>query len=160
MNKKMVLIPYDKYERLMSNKDEALGEESKENDKLDTDVILAMMPPNLHSRARSLLSVINNIVKWNQHGEIYDQDVCIEGSHIADLTRATLYNYKGCQNYVGMDKFCNILAVNNVPLTLCSNVDVRRKVEDMKCYKQMSCNKTKPCITGRKEVDKRTWISL
>ena len=154
MTQKMVLIPYVKYERLIKDngKSEAIVEECPSSDSLDEDIILAMIPSNLHSRVKSLLSTLSTFLCWNKNGEIYLNEHSVTGSHIADLLRACVYNYKNCEQFTGMDDFCKILAQNNVPLTLFGNVKLRSKIEMYRC-KRNSCE-------NQDAINSMRWISL
>lgn len=153
MSKKMVLIPYERYERLLKNVDEPCvtsdGDHTSDDlGGLKDDIVLAMLPKHLQTRAIALLSALNGCVKLNEQGELIDSDnSCIEGSHITDLIRATLYNYKHGHRFTGLDDFCRILAFRNIPLSLCTNVDIRARVQRLKADK-------KP------ERTTKTWISL
>jgi len=139
---KMVLLPYDRYERLVSAKGLNHAPSSEESDARqdnesvhpepsveleepetnttmtdDIESVVSSFPKKLKSRARSLLTYISPSVTWNAKGEVTIEGVNIPGSNIVDLVKVQLKDYKDLHP-IGLDKFSDILKDINVPLSL------------------------------------------
>lgn len=132
--RKTVLIPYDKYERWKQHRcnispveehteivkplyeDEITLEKSPS---LSDDTILTTIPKIQKGKARALLNFIHHStdISWNDLGEIVIQGRAIPHSHITDLIRDTVGNYKRL-NPVGKREFIEILNRNNIPKSL------------------------------------------
>ena len=116
MMRKMVLVPYDKYERLLSgqftqpkplsitdtDRDQVTIDSSKRDnlhpispDKR-TDDLLTSLPLSLRSRAEVILNHLNKHTNlhWNDKGEIIIDGQLIKGSNITDLIKIQLKDYK------------------------------------------------------------------
>lgn len=145
--KKMVLLPYDRYQRLLTAKtiddskstiEEEEGEESvrpKETlstrDGVDSTDTSAEYPSNnieklltsfskaLRGRARSILIYIRPYINWNQKGEVTISGEKIPNSNIVDLVKVQLKDYKDFRP-VGLQQFETLLSDINVPHTLLS----------------------------------------
>lgn len=143
--RKMVLVPYDKYEHWKQNRHftpltdryterEAeptpLIERHTEREaaqssyepaplKLSDDIILATIPKNYKGKAKALLHFIHHStdISWNNLGEIIIQNKVIPHSHVTDLVKDTVGNYKTL-NPVGKNQFLEILVRNNIPKSL------------------------------------------
>lgn len=141
--KKMVLLPYDRYTRLLSDSkppsQESAEEQipikddtenstveqlltqpdshsiNKESD--DIDRLITYFPKTLQERARILLSYIKPYLKWNDKGEVSISGQIIPDSNIVDLIKVQLKDYKNFHP-VGIDQFQNLLSQQNVPLSL------------------------------------------
>ena len=133
MIRQMVLIPIDRYERLVQ-KDRINEQRDVSVSKLSDDVILSFMPPKVKAKAQSLLTLLSDVITWNASGEISQDNGnhFIPNSNIADLIRICLNNYKNFNKFIGIDTFCKIITDNNVPLTLLSNCELRSKIESLK----------------------------
>ena len=130
--KKSILLPYSRYEELLKNE----GGSTTTNTQDPTysrEKIIDTLPPKMRSRGETVLNVLQGIVSWNEKGELIVDGQCIEHSHISDLLRAVLCNYK---NYtpVGLNEFVKVLAANNVPETIIQNIKCRLDVQQAKKY--------------------------
>ena len=135
--KKMVLLPYDRYQRLLlrdqppeAEKDtlmtlqtekpldtnesstQSIPEEGK-----DRETLISRFPKSMQNRVRSVLEYIGPNVTWNDKGEVSIQDQDIPGSNIVDLLKVHLKHYKDF-NPVGKDAFRMLLCELNVPMSL------------------------------------------
>ena len=113
---KMILLPYDRYQRLnnqavsspqvvcqednqLTSREVTEDSKSLENtegtdcntcvshDRLSQDVIYTFIPPKMKSRASTLLGSLDSVLNWNKKGEIMYDNQTIELSHIADLLK-------------------------------------------------------------------------
>lgn len=139
MMRKMVLVPYDKYERLISGQlNQPKSEHSSEtcSNNVDTDSsqthqfhsyiesslkgdILDSFPLSLRSKTKVLLDHLRNHtnLQWNNKGEIIVDGKLIKGSNIIDLIKVQLKDYKSFHP-IGEDVFSHLLLESNVPLSL------------------------------------------
>ena len=103
--KKMVLIPYQQY--ATSSQNQATTSQthftgsiphnlSEPVARLSKDLILNVFGKNHYKQANSLLLFIENIphLDWNESGEIIVNGQTVADSHITDLLRDALFNYK------------------------------------------------------------------
>jgi len=125
---KMVLIPKDKYDRLV-NKEMGPTPNTPCHTRLNEDIILTFLNPRHKTRGQALLNHLSEVMDWNDKGEIIYQNNCVAGSHIADLLKACLHHYKDYENFEGMNTFCSILKDSNIPLTAISNAELRHKID-------------------------------
>ncbi|MEW8545072.1 MAG: hypothetical protein AB2693_16225 [Candidatus Thiodiazotropha sp.] len=141
--KKSVLLPYDRYQRLLTG---TVTEEtsmttseqkhaSKQGVEDSTDVnkkatdcqavtpraapeaLIEHFPKPMHNRLRSLLVYIQPHVSWNDKGEVTIEEKRIPGSNIVDLIKVHLKDYKNFQP-VGKEAFGKLLLDLNVPVSL------------------------------------------
>ena len=139
---KMVLVPLEKYERMKScsRKDSPDGAsvrvimedrtaEEKADPLLDKEKILQAIPKMYKTKGQALLGFIENgnILSWNEKGEIQLRGQTIKNSHIADLLKDAMREYKDF-NPIGKDEFYKGLAQSNVPLLLIENRDNRQRL--------------------------------
>lgn len=142
---KMILLPYDRYQRLLSSQHSAPSNEVPENvsepleaekpvdqpnslpeytapsrDSGAIELVLPSFPKSLQSRARALLTYISPAVSWNPKGEVLIDGEQIPDSNIVDLVKVQLKDYKNFKP-VGLEKFTHILKNANVPLSLLAN---------------------------------------
>ena len=142
---KMVLLPYDRYQRLVAAKGlnhthektnlrqenelvpvhpessvEMVQPETETTITEDIENVVSSFPKNLKSRARSLLTYISHSVTWNEKGDVRIEGVVIPGSNIVDLIKVQLKDYRDLHP-IGLDKFSDILKDINVPLSLLSS---------------------------------------
>jgi hypothetical protein len=108
--------------------DEKIGDSS--DARLDDGVILACIPKNMTSRARAILSFLNNAkdkLNWNDRGEISCQGETLKHSHITDLLKDSLREY---QNFhpIGGERYYKTLADCNIPLTMIGNSKRRDQI--------------------------------
>jgi uncharacterized glyoxalase superfamily metalloenzyme YdcJ len=128
--KKSVLIPWEKYEKLM--KPECEEEQQQQHQSYNQDKIISTVPQKMRSRAQALLELLPQTdISWNQRGELVVNGDHIEGSNICDLVKCALLNYKNFQPK-GYQAFIQTLAANNIPETLIQNTKCRRNVQNVK----------------------------
>ena len=121
--KKMVLIPYDQYfhSSIANNAPSPSIENeeiNKKEEKLEKDLILQPFSKCHKKLAESLLTYAGRNVTWNEDGEIIVNGEVVCGSHITDLLKDALFNYKHF-NPVGVKVFYESL--KGVPLSLIKN---------------------------------------
>ena len=148
MTQKKILIPFEKYERLMKLAVRASrGEETKmdnnpiqptvelelqygegEEEQLREEDILSSIPKVQRSRVKAVLIHIRNskILRWNERGEIIYKNQLIPHSHIIDLLKDSQRQYKNF-NPTGLKEFYSALEESNVPKALISNLNRREK---------------------------------
>jgi hypothetical protein len=143
---KMVLLPYDRYQRLLSTKPQSeiaerpAEEESTErsadlrsaeprqkddqqlrsaepNYKEKREELVTQFPKSLQNRARALLRYLDKHPTWNDRGEVTINGRVIAHSNIIDLVRAQLGHYEDFRP-IGIDEFETLLIDVNVPLSL------------------------------------------
>lgn len=134
MMRKMVLVPYDKYERLLSGqvsqpKPLSIADTDREQVTIDirdnshpissdnkTDDLLTSLPLSLRSRAEVILNHLNKHtnLRWNDKGEIIIDGQLIKGSNITDLIKIQLKDYKSFHP-VGTEVFSQLVRESNVP---------------------------------------------
>ena len=136
--KKMVLLPYDRYQRLLlrdqtpevEQKDPEMSfqavesfdtnnssMESTNEEGRDMETLISRFPKSMQSRVRSVLEYLRAHVTWNEKGEVSIHGQDIPRSNIVDLLKVNLKDYK-VFNPVGNDAFRNVLCELNVPMSL------------------------------------------
>jgi len=129
--KKSVVVPWDKYQRLINHKPD--DEEEEEELTYTTEKIVSTVPQKMRSRAQALLGLLPQTdISWNNQGEFVNAGQCVEGSNICDLVKCVLLNYKNFHPK-GYDTFVQALASNNIPETLIQNTKCRSDVQHAKC---------------------------
>ena len=140
--KKSVLLPYDRYQRLLvgMQRDESSTSTSEQDhtsqhglednahvNEHDTDyqsptstaseTLTQHFPKSMQNRMRSLLVHIQPHVTWNDKGEVTIEEKHIPGSNIVDLIKVHVKDYK---NFfpVGKEVFTKLLSALNVPVSL------------------------------------------
>ena len=109
--KESVLIPKAEYDRLYSK----LPKQSESG--ISSEDILASLPKRHHSAAQRLLRFMNcEDILWNNRGELLVNGCTVEGSHIVDLVRDSVYHMR-CPP-PGYEQFYQCLAEHNPPETL------------------------------------------
>ena len=141
--KKLVLIPYHKYQYFQSLQSEGPHKVHKENtqseenstdpkalheietpinkeNKLETDIILCHISKGKRSKAETFLRYINQSpnLDWNIHGELLVNGKIIPGSHISDLVKDSVTEYKAFQPKGVEELYTHI---GNIPLTIITN---------------------------------------
>ena len=143
--KKLVLIPFHKYQALQSQeniKDQVISEVPEESNlqleksstvpirqsKLEKDIILCHIGKGKRGKAETLLQYINQSpnLDWNNQGELIVNDKVIPGSHISDLVKDSVTEYKHFEP-VGLQQFYQHLG--NIPLTIITNPKSRRLLQ-------------------------------
>ena len=136
--KKTVLLPYDRYRRLltgtvrdetaMSNpaQEHALQDGVEDSEIVTTcpaltqgafETLKQHFPKPMQNRMRSLMVYIQPQVSWNDKGEVTIKDKLIPGSNIVDLIKVHLKDYKNFQP-VGKEALGKLLSELNVPTSL------------------------------------------
>ena len=136
MMRKMVLIPYDKYERLLTgqvsqpepvNTTDTYTEQvtlhnpqqdychSNTQDSIHED-LLSSLPLPLRSRAKVILNHLakHTNLQWNDKGEIIVNGKVVTGSNINDLIKIQLKDYRSFHP-VGAEVFSQLVQESNVP---------------------------------------------
>ena len=140
--KKSVVLPWDKYQRLIQQ--EPQEEKEEENAVYTHDRIIATVPQKSKSRARALLDLLTQTdIAWNNDGECILKGESIQGSNICDLVKCLLFNYRSFQPN-GYHEFIQCLAKNNIPETLIVNAKCRNDIQQLKCKPRID---TKPWLT-------------
>ena len=148
--KKCVLLPYDKYERLMQKtttfheekkvEDRPLQEEEgpkrdysneKHELRLDEDSILQLFSKTLQSKAKALLFALkqNQRVDWNEKGEVLVNGKVIPHSHIADLIKDAVITFKSYEPTGTAEFYSNL---GHIPLTLIKNPHRRQLIQQQR----------------------------
>ncbi len=89
------------------------------------DDVIDSVPRTLRKKAERLLKHLKfdqDVVDWNQKGEVLVDGTVIQGSHLVDLINDALRKRKNF-NPKGWEKFNKALAVLNTPQDLIGNVD-------------------------------------
>ena len=176
MMRKMVLVPYDKYERLISGQlnqpksdysSATCSNKVADSPQIDQchssieastkDDILDSLPLSLRSKAKVILDHLrkHTSLQWNNKGEIIVDGKLITGSNIIDLIKVQLKDYKSFHP-VGEEVFSQLVLESHVPLNLLT--------QDRRC--QFGSGKIppppgKPVRRKRKaEVARHSWITL
>ena len=150
--KKCVLVPYEKYQRMIQNLDNKnpvgnaaedstplneystpLNESANDDtaDKLAEARILMHLPKPFIYKARALLTEIDNnsVLDWNKTGQLTVDGVAVPHSHIADLIKDALVTYKHFEP-PGMKQFYSNLTY--IPLSLIRNPKRRAIIQQGK----------------------------
>ena len=134
--KRMIIIPYDKYNRLqkqdsVSQSEERVVEEVSTNDNIkgDIDSILYTFPKKYRNKAEQILQYIlkNTPITWDIKGEISVDGKSIRFSNITDLIKDSLFPYKHFQP-IGFEEFYSHL--DQIPLTLVQNPTRRKLIQE------------------------------
>lgn len=143
---KLILLPYDRYQRLLlakheipttSTVDDSLQQQEKSSEEItpiclehtenpsekqlsrkeDVEILIILFPKTLQGRARALLTYILPYITWNQKGEVIISGEKIPNSNIVDLIKVQLKDYRDFRP-IGEEKFDFLLKDVNVPLSL------------------------------------------
>jgi hypothetical protein len=142
--KKMVLLPYDRYQSLLNVTPQSESTKTSEQDQTPNagdicnvierpterllaedgamtarETLIQRFPKSMRSRVRSVLDHIGPYVTWNEKGEVSIQGQHIPGSNIIDLLKVHLKDYKDFSP-IGKDAFRTVLTEHNVPMSLLS----------------------------------------
>ena len=140
--KKSVLLPYDRYQRLLSGMLE--NEASMSTSEVEhspqhgseeaahvtenaiannpehqraSETLTQHFPRSMQNILRNLLTYIQPHLSWNDKGEVMIEEKGIPGSNIEDPIKVHLKDYKNVQ-LVGKEAFGNLLLELNVPVSL------------------------------------------
>ena len=143
---KMILLPYERYQRLLlakhefpttSTVDDSLQQQEKSSEEVtpicferteippekqlsyeeDIERLIALFPKTLQGRASSLLIYILPYITWTQKGEVIISGEKIPNSNIVELVKVQLKDYRDFSP-IGVEKFDILLKDVNVPLSL------------------------------------------
>jgi hypothetical protein len=179
--KKLVLLPYHKYEQLQkhtfhnetstvvekpeeSSADINVGKEEETTDrpdivntKLDQDLILSHIPKCNKRKAITLLEYINKSPKldWNSEGEITIDKKNISGTHITDLLRDCFTEHQKFEPE-GVNEFYN--HIGNIPLSLITNP--KRRILIQKGGKSNKHKSTHSPSSKKKKEKPKSWKML
>ena len=92
---------------------------------LSRELILQPFGKAQKRNAETILSYIHNNMSWNGSGEIIVNSVTIPGSHVTDLIKDCLFNYKNF-NPVGCEEFYHSLT--DIPTSLIRNIKRREMI--------------------------------
>jgi hypothetical protein len=139
---KSVLLPYEKYIRLLAGAEKAIQKEvvrepevqSEEIDPsvdgLTVDAISDTVPQRYRKRIESILNYITRdprrTLHWNEKGQLIYKDSTVSDSHITDLLKDSQFEHKGYAP-VGYVEFYKGLKEINLPVTLIGNSTRRRE---------------------------------
>ncbi len=141
---KSVLLPYEKYLRLLAGNStkvqkeevrelqpEEISTEVNREDGLTIEEILDTVPQRYRKRIESILNYISrdprHTLNWNVRGELIYKDTAVSDSHITDLLKDSQYEHKG-YTPVGYIEFYKGLKEINLPITLIGNPTRRREL--------------------------------
>lgn len=126
---KFVLIPKDKLDRLTSghkqlddkkeNKEAEEVETEKDYDTLTNEDILQTFSKSSRNKARNLLQFLKRSkgFSFDSSGQVILNGEVIQASHIVDLLKYVLYNFKSFTP-PGAQEFVNYLNASRIPRTL------------------------------------------
>jgi len=164
--KKMVLIPFSKYERLLDqehikqnpvqseqeeeetiktplvNTEPNIGKETQKletSQLLDHDQILEHIPVKQKRNAKVLVDYILNQteIRWSKSGELIIQHKQIPHSHITDLIKDALVIHKHFKP-IGVEQF--YANIGNIPITIIKNPERRQLIIDNRSNKPQHSN--------------------
>ena len=132
--KKSILLPYDKYERLIKQNRQPDQPQQQQREmvitedviqegggRLQSEHILDSIPQRYKYKVGAILAHImrdlKNTLNWNVSGELIYKGSTISGSHITDLLKDTQYQHKGHQ-LKGTVEFYKGLQEIHLPTTL------------------------------------------
>ncbi len=177
MTQKTVLIPFEKYQRLLQvatleprhiireqqNNTHAATEEQYEhipNDhrpeadkKLEEALIISALPIASQKRAQHLLTFITaqKLFTWNEKGQLVVEGEIHPGTHIIDLIRDSQSTFKKEQP-PGSDIFYHLLGKGNIPLAF-----IRNTPRHQYLHHQMSLSSPTP--KPQSQAKQRQWLS-
>jgi hypothetical protein len=132
-------------------------------ERLSDELILTCIPHYLKNKAKAILGYLNDHVTWNGRGELICQDQVVPHSHIGDLIRDSLHQYRKFDP-CGARPFYKYLANIDTPINLICNP---RRQAEVQYFKQNPDANGIPPPPGTYNVNskKRTgqivkWINL
>ena len=108
--RKMILVPMDEW----------VKESPQQETRLSRDHILKTIPKHIKHKAEAVLDHIDNHsdkINWSNTGELVLHGQDVPNSHILDVLKGLLYNYKSFDP-VGKEDFRAILLETNIPRSL------------------------------------------
>lgn len=133
----MVLLSWEKYEEMRAcvrdGNLKGKGEESPVKKALSQQHIISAIAPRHRRQVETILHYIENDsnISWNEKGEIIIKGNIIPHTHITDLLKDTIREYKHFAP-TGADIFYQALADSNLPIGLIGNLKRREKLEKNK----------------------------
>ena len=153
---------FDGVDELCENMDD-------EKDILKSEDIVNTLPKHLKFMGQSLVEyLMKHEVSWNNRGELVYEGQTYSQTNIADLVRDALIVYKAFTPE-GSDIFYQIIASNNVPLSLITNPDRRSKVMELRYSKNPKSSssadpvlhkRTFQSVKVKKPKSKSKWINF
>jgi hypothetical protein len=157
--RKMVLIPQNKYNKLIS-REERQEDTSDSYEALDKHIILKAVQKNFRSRAESLLEHLesDNNITWNNKGAFIYKGHIVPQSNISDLIRYCMREYTSFKP-VGLDIYIKALAAANAPESL---IVKSLTYDDTSTDNQSQASQPSPGTSrpppGVREETKQKWI--
>ena len=107
-----------------------LSDEINSEDDTGYELFISLLPMSLRERARRLMSFIKkyDVLTWNLRGELIWLGKPIHGSHMSNLLLGTLLTTPNRNEPIGSDIFYSLLAKYNVPKSLLSNSNVKKRI--------------------------------
>lgn len=129
MTQKWAVIPWEEY----TAKEEDTTQTGKGEPSLSMDTILLGIPKQGRRDAGAILHHIQNSsdISWNTRGELVLHGTVIPNSHIADLLKFSLFQYKSWKP-TAITEFYRALADSNLPAGLIRNLQSRTLLEKYK----------------------------
>ena len=133
--KKSILVPYEKYQRLIRNQQQQQQEQQQQQNTivedqhggLETDHILDTMPQRYKYKVGAIVSHIlrdpQQTLAWDDAGQLLYKGTSIPGSHIVDLLKDSQYKHKG-RHLEGSKEFYEGLKQIHLPATLTRVIEI------------------------------------
>ena len=131
MTQKWAVIPWQQY--TSSFQEEEGTQIGKGEPSLSIDTILLGIPKLGRRDATAILHHIQNSsdISWNSRGELTVHGTVVANSHIADLLKFSLFQYKSWKP-AALTEFYRALADSNLPVGLIRNRESRSLLEKFK----------------------------
>ena len=177
----MVLIPEEKYKNLTAMRTKPATPEpshSKEvalvenpvsrtpppQPRLPDEIVITAVPKAYRNKAKSMLAHVaadpKSTIEWNERGELIIRGQIIPGSHISDLMRDAMHNYKNFSPQ-GAKQFYEALSDIGIPQGLIGNGDRRRiPAEVLPPPPSTPRPPRPPGIPANKPFKKTTWLKF
>ncbi len=139
---KWAVIPWSQF--AASNQEEDGTQTGKGEPSLSIDTILLGIPKIGRRDATAILHHIQNSsdISWNLRGELTLHGTAIPNTHIADLLKFSLFQYKSWKP-TGLTEFYRALADSNLPAGLIRNRESRSLLEKYKVPRPPGVQATK-----------------
>lgn len=131
MTQKWAVIPWEKYV-LEQNGAECMQTGEGESS-MSMETLLLGIPKQARREATAILQHIQNTpnISWNLRGELIVNGEVLPNTHVTDLIKDSLYQYKKWKPK-GIIEFYRALAESNLPLGLVRNAERRELLESFK----------------------------
>lgn len=134
MNIESTTKPKEKDQEKTENETSSESTDNTHVEETQIDDIVRTLPKTLKERGRLLLGTIRknpDIVKWDNHGQVFFEGKPLKGSHIGDLIRDSLQSHKG-KDPLGWEQFTKGLGQMNAPEHLIRNTKRRNALRQFK----------------------------